>query len=69
MLEDMIVSFIENRKKIFGAVAGFIIAVLLVEYGLISTIFILLVTYLGYRIGDSTVIKKIKKKIIERLQD
>ena len=47
MLEDMIVSFIENRKKIFGAVAGFIIAVLLVEYGLISTIFILLVTYLG----------------------
>lgn len=69
MLEDMIVSFIENRKKIFGAVMGFIIAVLLVEYGVVSTIFILLVTYLGYRIGDNTVLKRIKRKIIERLQD
>lgn len=69
MLEEMIVSLIENRKKIFGAVIGFITAVLLVEYGVVSTIFILLVTYMGYRIGDSTVIKRMKKKIIERLQD
>ena len=57
MLEDMIVSLIENRKKYFGAVIGFITAVLLVEYGIISTIFILAVTYLGYRIGDSKVLK------------
>ena len=69
MLEEMIVSLIENRKKYFGAVIGFITAVLLVEYGIISTIFILAVTYLGYRTGDSKVLKKIKKKIIEKLQD
>lgn len=69
MLEDMIVSFVENRKKIFGAVVGFITAVLLVEYGILPTIFILLVTYLGYRMGDSKITQKIKKKIIERLQD
>ena len=69
MLEEMIVSFIENRKKIYGAVIGFITAILLVEYGVLSTIFILFVTYLGYRIGDNKVLKKIKKKIIERLQD
>ena len=69
MLEDMIVSLIENRKKYFGTIIGFITAVLLVEYGIISTIFILAVTYLGYRIGDSKVLKKIKKKIIEKLQD
>lgn len=69
MLEDFIVSFIENRKKIFGAVIGFIIALLLVTYGVISTIFILIVTYIGYKLGDNTIIKKIKRKIIERLQD
>lgn len=69
MLEDMIVSFIEKRKKIMGAVIGFVTAVLLVEYGVLSTIFILLVTYFGYRMGDSSLIKKMKKKIIERLQD
>ena len=69
MLEDMIVSFIENRKKIFGAIVGFVTAILLIEYGILSTIFIFLVTYCGYRMGDSTVIKKMKKKVIERLQD
>ncbi len=69
MLEDFIVSFIENRKKILGAVIGFIIALLLVTYGVISTIFILIVTYIGYKLGDNTIIKKIKRKIIERLQD
>lgn len=69
MLEDMIVSFIEKRKKIMGAVIGFVTAVLLVEYGVLSTIFILLMTYFGYRMGDSSLIKKMKKKIIERLQD
>lgn len=69
MIEDMIVSLIENRKKIFGAVIGFVTAVLLVEYGVLYTIFILTVTYFGYRIGDNTVLKKFKKKIIERLQD
>lgn len=69
MLEEMIVSLIEKRKKILGAVIGFVTAVLLVEYGIVSTIFILFVTYLGYRIGDSNLTKKMKKKIIERLQD
>lgn len=69
MLEDMIVSLIENRKKIFGAVLGFITAVLLLEYGVLATIFIWLITYFGYRIGDNTILKKLKKKIIERLQD
>ena len=69
MLEEMIVSLIEKRKKIMGAVIGFVTAVLLVEYGIVSTIFILLVTHLGYRIGDSNLTKKMKKKIIERLQD
>lgn len=69
MLEEMIVSFIEKRKKIFGAVIGFVVAILLVEYGVLSTIFILLVTYIGYKMGDSTIIKRMKKKIIERLQD
>lgn len=69
MLEEMIVSFIEKRKKIFGAVIGFVVAILLVEYGVLSTIFILFVTYIGYKMGDSTIIKRMKKKIIERLQD
>ena len=69
MLEEMIVSLIEKRKKIMGAVIGFVTAILLVEYGIVSTIFILFVTYLGYKIGGSDLIKKMKKKIIERLQD
>ncbi len=69
MLEEMIVSFIEKRKKIFGAIIGFIIAILLVQYGILATIFIIVVTCIGYKIGDSTIIKRVKKKIIEKLQD
>lgn len=69
MLENLIVSFIEKRKKIYGAIFGFIIAILLLEYGIWKTIFIALMTYAGYKLNESDVIDKLKKKLIERLQD
>lgn len=69
MLEEMIVFFVEKRKSILGAIIGFIIAILLLEYGIIKTIFVIIMTYGGYKINDSKIIKKIKNKIIERLQD
>ena len=69
MLENLIVSFIEKRKKICGAIFGFIIAILLLEYGIWKTIFIALMTYAGYKLNESDVIDKLKKKLIERLQD
>lgn len=69
MLEEMIVFLFEKRKSILGAIIGFVMAILLLEYGVLKTIFIFVMTYCGYKINDMKLISKIKKKIIERLQD
>lgn len=69
MLEEIIVSLIEKRKKIYGAGFSFVAAILFLEYGILKTIFVILITFVGYQIVDSNMLKKIRKKIIKRLED
>ncbi len=52
MLEEFIYSFLENRKKIFGGIVGFIISILFISLGFFATIFIVIVTIIGYKLGD-----------------
>ncbi|MBC2855988.1 MAG: DUF2273 domain-containing protein [Cetobacterium sp.] len=69
MLEELIERFIYNLKKFLGCVIGLVVAILLVEYGFLKTLFIVVVSFIGYNLGDVSVTKKIKKKIIDRLKD
>lgn len=69
MLEKIIENFILNFKKYLYAILGLVIGVLLVEYGMLKTIFILFLVFIGFKLGDRDFQEKLKKQILNRLKD
>lgn len=69
MLEKLLVSLVNNWKKYLGCFIGFVLGILLVEYGLPKTVFIIVLSIVGYKMGDMTFIKKIKKFILEKIKE
>lgn len=61
MLEEIIEKLIYNRKRYLYAFLGFILALLLVTVGILETIFIVVVTVVGYCLGSPAFVKKFKK--------
>lgn len=61
MLDEIIINLIQNRKRYLYAFVGFIVSLLLVTVGIFETIFILLVTFVGYYLGSPVFVKKAKK--------
>ncbi len=69
MLEKLLVSLVNNWKKYLGCFIGFVFGILLVEYGLPKTVFIIVLSIVGYKMGDTTLIKKLKKFILEKIKE
>lgn len=69
MLEKLLVSLVNNWKKYLGCFIGFVLGILLVEYGLPKTVFIIVLSIIGYKMGDTTLIKKFKKFILEKIKE
>lgn len=69
ILEKMLVSLVNNWKKYLGCFLGFVLGVLLVEYGVLKTLFIVILSFIGYNMGDIKIIKKIKKFILEKIKE
>ncbi len=69
MLEKLLVSLVNNWKKYLGCFIGFVLGILLVEYGLPKTVFIIVLSIAGYKMGDTTLIKKLKKFILEKIKE
>lgn len=69
ILEKILVSLVNNWKKYLGCFLGFVLGVLLVEYGVLKTLFIVILSFIGYNMGDIKIIKKIKKFILEKIKE
>lgn len=71
MLDEIIINLIQNRKRYLYAFVGFIVSLLLVTVGIFETIFILLVTFVGYCLGSPVLLKgkKIKNILSEKLNE
>ena len=73
MLEEYIARFIlhmtENYRKYIGAFWGLLISVLWLQFGFFPMLFVLCSIFIGYRLGDLKIQKKIRKKILERLKE
>ena len=69
MLEKLLVSLVNNWKKYLGCFIGFVLGILLVEYGLPKTVFIIVLSIVGYKMADTTLIKKLKKFILEKIKE
>lgn len=52
MLEEFIYSIIEKRFKILGGIIGFVVAILLVSVGFFATLFVVVMTLIGYNLGN-----------------
>lgn len=61
MLEEFIANIFYNRKRYFYSFIGFVVALLLVTIGLDKTIFVVLITILGYYLGSPKLNEKLKK--------
>nr|WP_307774760.1 DUF2273 domain-containing protein [uncultured Cetobacterium sp.] len=69
MLEKIIENFILNFKKYLYAIIGLILGVLIVDYGIVKAAFIILLSVIGYKLGDREFQDKLKKQILNRLKD
>lgn len=61
MLEEFIVNFLKNRKRYFRCFVAFIFSLLLVQYGLVKTLFIFIISFFGYISGAPNLKESLKR--------
>lgn len=69
LLEKILVALVNNWKKYLGCFLGFVLGVLLVEYGALKTLFIVILSIIGYKLGDIKIKKQVKKFILEKVKE
>jgi len=69
ILEVLLVKIINNWRKVYGSILGFIVGLTVVNYGILKAIVIFAFAFIGYKLGDSSFIDKIKKTILRRLKE
>ncbi|MBS9776329.1 MAG: DUF2273 domain-containing protein [Fusobacterium sp.] len=69
LIENLIESIVNNWKKYFGCVLGFIVGITIMKYGIVRALIIFLFAFIGYKLGDKAFTRKIKKNIMNRLKE
>ena len=69
ILEVLLEKIINNWRKVYGAIIGFIVGLTVINYGILKAIVVLAVAFIGYKLGDSSFIDGIKKTILKRLKE
>lgn len=67
-IEKIIESFALNFKKYVYAILGILIGIFLIKYGILKTIFILILGLLGYNLENKDLYKKIKEQILKKIK-
>ena len=69
ILEVLLVKIINNWRKVYGSILGFIVGLTVVNYGILKAIVIFAFAFIGYKLGDSSCTKNMKQMIITRLKE
>ena len=69
ILEVLLEKIINNWRKVYGAIVGFIVGLTVINYGILKAIVVFAFAFIGYTLGDSSFIDKIKKTILRRLKE
>jgi len=69
ILEVLLEKIINNWRKVYGSILGFIVGLTVVNYGILKAIVIFAFAFIGYKLGDSSFIDGIKKTILKRLKE
>lgn len=69
ILEILLEKIINNWRKCFGAFLGFLFGTTIMKYGFLKALIIFALAFVGYKLGDVSFSKKLKKNIINRLKE
>ena len=69
ILEVLLEKIINNWRKVYGAIVGFIVGLTVINYGILKAIVVFAFDFIVYKIGYYTFIDLIKKNILKRLKE
>ena len=69
ILEVLLEKIINNWRKVYGSILGFIVGLTVINYGILKAIVIFAFAFIGYKLGDSSFVHGIKKTILKRLKE
>ena len=69
ILEVLLEKIINNWRKVYGSILGFIVGLTVVNYGILKAIVIFAFAFIGYKLGDSSFTQGIKKTVLKRLKE
>ncbi|MCY7007557.1 DUF2273 domain-containing protein [Fusobacterium simiae] len=69
ILEVLLEKIINNWRKVYGAILGFIVGLTVVNYGILKAIVVFVFAFIGYKLGDSSFTQGIKRTILKRLKE
>ena len=69
ILEVLLEKIINNWRKVYGAIVGFIVGLTVINYAILKAIVVFAFAFIGYKLGDSSFIEGIKKTILKRLKE
>ena len=69
ILEVLLEKIINNWRKVYGSILGFIVGLTVVNYGILKAIIIFAFAFIGYKLGDSSFTQGVKKTVLKRLKE
>ena len=69
VLEVLLEKIINNWRKVYGAILGFIVGLTVIKYGILKAIIVFAFAFVGYKLGDSSFTQGIKRTVLKRLKE
>ena len=69
ILEVLLEKIINNWRKVYGAILGFIVGLVVINYGILNAIVVFAFAFIDSKLGDCSFIDGIKKTILKRLKE
>ena len=69
ILEVLLEKIINNWRKVYGAIVGFIVGLTVINYGILKAIVVFAFAFIGYKLGDSSFTQGIKRTVLKRLKE
>ena len=66
---EVLLEKINNWRKVYGAILGFVVGLVVINYGILKAIIVFAFAFIGYKLGDSSFTQGVKKTVLKRLKE
>jgi len=60
---------IKTTDRFLGAILGFVVGLVVINYGILKAIIVFAFAFIGYKLGDSSFTQGVKKTVLKRLKE